>query len=243
MVQKVETKYGKILLDVDRNNTVVFLSGGLDSAVILYLVAKEIKRTRSRTNLIALTVRRKNPLNDTNLDRVDNIIPAKKVIDYVEQNTGVKVKEHHTFQAEYYWLTKEQNGKMVSSYTLGQEVLRELIQRKSDKFDESLIFYNAVTLNPPIGSVPESEESHRNNKVSYAFEDTVSVFTSNNNLDVIRNADKRITIDLARQEGILEDLLEFTRTCEGNIIDTLEYTVDCGKCWWCLEKQWALDNA
>lgn len=242
MVQKVETKYGKILLDVDKNNTVVFLSGGLDSAVVLYLVAKEIKRTESMTNLIALTVRRKNPLDDPTLDRVDNIIPAKRVIDYVEQNTGVKVKEHYTFQAEYYWLTGEQNGKTVSSYTFGQEVLQELIQRKSNKDDESVIFYNGVTLNPPLDCVPASEETHRNNKAS-AFEDTVSVFTSNNNLDVIRNADKRITIDLARQEDILEDLLEFTRTCEGNIIDTLEYTVDCGKCWWCLEKQWALDNA
>ena len=241
MVQIEQSKYGNVYLDVSKDNTVVFVSGGLDSAVLLYLIAKEIKLTKSKTNLHVLTARRMNPTSDKTLDRVDNLIPAQKVIDYVYENTGVKVKEHHTMQAEYYWLTTEVNGKMVSSYSFAQETLTHLMIRRCHKLKESVAYYNGVTMNPPKESVPQSEESHRDNIIS-GIEGTVSV-ANGSFMDAFRNADKRITIDLAKKYGILEDLLDFTRTCEGNGEKTNNYTTDCGECWWCLEKQWALENA
>ena len=57
-----------------------------------------------------------------------------------------------------------------------------------------------------------------------------------------RNADKRVTIWLAREFGILETLDSLTRSCEGGREETEGWTKVCGTCWWCQERDWAMQN-
>jgi 7-cyano-7-deazaguanine synthase in queuosine biosynthesis len=47
---------------------------------------------------------------------------------------------------------------------------------------------------------------------------------------------------LANELGVLQDLLELTRSCEGGPVETEKFTKECGVCWWCLERQWGYQN-
>jgi len=47
---------------------------------------------------------------------------------------------------------------------------------------------------------------------------------------------------LAKEAGILDDMLHLTRSCEGGPDETHDFTKVCGECWWCLERDWAHEN-
>lgn len=107
--------------------------------------------------------------------------------------------------------------------------------------------YDGVTKNPSKDSlVPQSEESHRD----FYDENYVKGVATSIEHDIeftayyhpFRNSDKRITIWLANNLNILEDLLPITRSCEGGPDETENFTKECMQCWWCLERHWALEN-
>lgn len=50
--------------------------------------------------------------------------------------------------------------------------------------------------------------------------------------------DKRITHEIYSEFGVLDDLFPITRSCE-QIIDPDLWNGHCGKCWWCKERFWA----
>jgi hypothetical protein len=129
---------------------------------------------------------------------------------------------------------------------------------------EGIIDYTGVTKNPDmvIGQdfLPELDENnneiivhrnpekHRDTIVIPFIENTVSVikkFENESFLNPFRNADKRITFSLASDYGILDFLLENTRSCEGRRQQTHNFTTVCYRdirCWWCHEREWALNN-
>jgi len=258
------TPYGTVSINTCAKNVGIFLSGGLDSAVILCLIAKTFAENNITAPIQPVTVRRGNPTNIRSYDRV-NIYPyVEQIISYVRARyPSVVIHDTIKEEANYWWVSKHNGSGNVSSYTSQQEILSlflqwyytrpELITEIDPQALEDLMYceYNGVTKNPPADSgVPASEEIYRdyndhNYITGYATSlsrgpeeshDFVAMY------EPIRNSDKRITIWLANELRVLEDLLPITRSCEGGPLETENFTKECMECWWCLERKWALEN-
>ena len=255
------TPYGTVSINTRAENVGIFLSGGLDSAVILCLIAKTFAENSITAEIQPATVRRGNPTDIREYDRVDIYPYVEKIIAYVRQRFPTVVI-HDTIkeEANYWWVSKHNGLGNISSYTHQQEILSSFLQWKfarpelvienDSKGLEDLLYceYNGVTKNPPADcGVPASEETHRDSyddKYMPGYATALSRGSDNfvAEYEPIRNADKRITMWLANDLGILEDLLPITRSCEGGPIETENFTKECMQCWWCLERKWALDN-
>jgi len=255
------TPYGTVSINTRAENVGIFLSGGLDSAVILCLIAKTFTENNITAPIQPVTVRRGNPTDIKSYDRV-NIYPyVEKIISYV-RNKFPTLVIHDTIkeEANYWWVSKHNGSGNISSYTYQQEILSsflqwkyarpELVDLKNSQGLDDLLYceYNGVTKNPPkLSGVPDSEENHRDH-YDYNYMPGSATSLSRGSHDFvaeyapIRNADKRITVWLADYLGVLEDLLPITRSCEGGPEETENFTKECMQCWWCLERKWALDN-
>jgi len=255
------TPYGTVSINTNAKNVGIFLSGGLDSAVILCLIAKTFTENNITAEIQPVTVRRGNPTDIREYDRVDIYPYAEKIIAYVRNRfPAVVINDTIKEEANYWWLSKHDGNGNIGSYTYQQEVLSLMLEWKyarPELVDETnsvglrdLLYceYNGVTKNPPADSgVPASEENHRDhNDINYIPGSATSLSRGYTyfiaEYEPIRNADKRITMWLADNLGVLEDLLPITRSCEGGPIETENFTKECMQCWWCLERKWALDN-
>jgi hypothetical protein len=255
------TPYGTVSINTRADNVGIFLSGGLDSAVLLCLIAKTFSENNITAPIQPVTVRRGNPTDIKEYDRVDIYPYAEKIIAYVRARFPTVVI-HDTIkeEANYWWISKHDGNGNIGSYTYQQEVLSlmlrwkyarpEIVIENDSQGLSDLLYceYNGVTKNPPMDSgVPASEENHRDHNDGNYILDYATSFSKGADVFVakyepIRNADKRITVWLANKLGVLEDLLPITRSCEGGPIETENFTKECMQCWWCLERKWALDN-
>jgi len=258
------TPYGDVFIDTNSKQNVIALSGGFDSAVLLYCLAKTLNDKFSDAVIYPFTVQRGNPTDLKKYDRVHIIPYVRSIIKYVrEKFPRVTIKDSVIEVANYHWVAENVNGANISSYTKSQDTaLRYLMWRhknqtftiSNDNFDNSITIYNGVTRNPPPGCIPDSEETHRDklhpiqNSPGVAtvyFESSrwVGKFSfDHNDHQTWRNADKRVVFWVADQEGVLDDMLNMTRSCEGGPVETENFTKVCGECWWCLEREWAHKN-
>lgn len=252
------TPYGNVYINKKTESTGIRLSGGLDSAVVLYMIASTFNKYSIKTPIYPITVRRINTTEFTEYDRV-NIYPyVDTIIDYIRSKfPNVVIKDSKKLDADLWWPTEHKDGKNIGNYTFAQTTLSNyqtwrftrpyIFKEKNPQLGEDILYceYTGTTMNPSEDSgVPQSEESHRDKKTNDYIENTASAIYVDDFIAYIepfRNADKRITIWLAKHLGILEDLLPITRSCEGGPVETEEFTKECMKCWWCLERHWALD--
>lgn len=251
-----ETPYGNVLINVNSKHVGIFLSGGLDSAVILYLIAKSFAENNIKTPIQPVTVRRGNPTPLTEFDRVDIYPYADKIINYMRNKfPNVNILDNIKEDANYWWATIHENGRNIGSYTYTMTYLSNYLlwthrQNIEEYFESTYDYlyceYFGTTKNPPKDStVPQSEEGHRDYFTdNYIINYATSIEYGNRVAYYLpfRNADKRITMWLANKFNILEDLLPITRSCEGGPIETENFTKECMECWWCLERHWALNN-
>jgi hypothetical protein len=257
---KYDTPYGSVLINTNAKSVGIFLSGGIDSAVILYLIAKTFFEKSINVPIQPVTVRRGNPTDITKFDRVDIYPYVEKIIKYTrEKFPSVVIYDTIKEEANYWWAAKHTDGRNISSYTSAQETLSnflewkfarpEIVKNTNSQKGHDILYceYYGTTKNPPKDSgVPQSEESHRDNIFNYITGSSTTIERGITDFIALyapfRNADKRITMWLANNLGILKDLLLITRSCEGGPVETANFTKECMKCWWCLERHWALHN-
>lgn len=251
------TPYGDIHISKKPLHYAVRLSGGFDSAVMLYLIAKTMATYNKNSKILTATVRRTNPSTFPEFDRVDTAIYAEKVTSWIkEEFPDIIIEETVKTDADFWWIGEYKDGKMISSYLYSQNLLERYFQWKyyipafemKDQYPSDTVFYASyigTTLNPDTNDIPKSDESHRDLKVNPVFDNSSSVSYIGDNKEFsepFRNVDKRAVFWLADQFNILDKLLEITRSCEGDRESTDNWTKECKKCWWCLERDWAHKN-
>ena len=253
--RRYSTPYGDVLINYTTKNIGIRLSGGFDSAVMLYMIAYTLNETKSTAQIYPMTICRQNPSEYPKYDRVNAYLYADTVADYVRKSfPNVIIHPSIKEDANYWWAADCIDGKNISSYTNAQKNLVrynkwKLAQSNKENADLVYIDYTGTTKNPIGTEVPPSEESHRDynrNNIICKESVTTLIQDSGNNyvayVEPFRNADKRITMWLADNFSILQDLLKITKSCEGGPVETNVFTKDCGECWWCLERNWALKN-
>jgi len=255
----IKNKFGNVFFDLSEKHIILKFSGGFDSAILLYVLASEIHKNNLDITIHPITIKKIG--NEKNLPKLDKFDPEnniKNLINFVkEQFPAVKISDPEFGTVDEWWLKGNEKASVYALNSLLKKVHKSL--HVKHVFD-----YSGVTKNPDIvigeeffneldenGNeiiVHRNPEKHRDEIVNSFVENTVSVLIKENSItrvEPFRNMDKRITISLAADYGILDFLLKNTRSCEGRRGRTNNFTTTCTeefRCWWCHEREWALNN-
>jgi hypothetical protein len=201
-------------------------SGGADSSILLYLVAKYLKdNNRTNTTLSVLTC-----AND--FKHRWNARKAADIINYV-----IDELEWNQFDMHYAYYRD------VQDYKYFHEVEEKLF---SDNRIDLII--SGITSNPTEPGPVFIEDSSGN------MVDIVETGLDDRNTGGIAptleqgkwympfvNVDKRFVAAMYEQNNVM-DMFDMTRSCEaipnGKYKENFEFE-SCGSCWWCLERKWA----
>jgi hypothetical protein len=260
MIDVYETPYKAVHINVAAPVITVRTSGGFDSAVVLYLVAKGCAEHNTNAIIQPITVVRTNDVNYQSWHRVDNLPIVDGIIDWVRSQFPTVTIRDKLWENAHHWWNNNNISYLKAQRRLVRDVAASLesVELGPD-YMAKLIDYNGITKNPPVpmsdgsGGVPNRNiDSH----MPAINEGSATVMFMNGDfaLDIqtqrtithiepFRNADKRITIHLATELGIFDTLNDITRSCEGGREETDGWTKTCDICWWCLEKDWAIQHA
>ena len=204
-------------LDIYDGPVGIMVSGGADSAILLYHL---MKHSKDKIHIFSL---------GNNDKRRLNLSVATQVVEKCIQLTGNINIEHHINYCE----TQTLNSLLVMP--------KQFIEEKRIK-----IVYNGVTANPPkkvldTFKLKSLELDNRDPNVErdvLSFDDIwYSPWT---------NIDKKIIASMYKEENLIETLFSITRSCAYDPTHHyfIENVKDpgyghCGECWWCEEREWA----
>ena len=198
----------------------IWMSGGADSSMLAYLLAKQIRDFDLNIKIQPLSVRRGRP---------NNPIYAGNVIDFIEEDLQIKMNDHII----YYPDINDEH----------QREIKEFWDRDDENFREGLfqILYSGITCNPPKDddTIPLNKERSRD-------EDADRPIVSKNGIryyiNPFFNINKKGLAKLYKEYGVLDTLFPKTFSCEGSVKETKTHTQHCKRCWWCQERYWAFER-
>lgn len=199
-------------------NTSINVSGGADSALLLYFT---LLYTPDTVHIMTLG-------NNNRYRR--NVSVAASVVEKCIQLTGNSNLVHHI----HYTQTQT-----------GEEIHKMSRYYKSHNLVD--VAMGAITRNPPRDITDtffsETTEADRDPDL-----DKIDPIIKHGDKIVAHipfvNIDKRVIAELYREHDLMESLFPYTRSCEFDPERPIGMVVDpglghCGKCWWCEERKWA----
>ncbi len=204
-------------------NIFVQTSGGLDSALLLYLTAKTFAAQKSDVKII--------PFSLEIPTKAKNLASARAVIQRVRVLTGYQnlqsgVEGHIPME--------------LSENPHKDAFFNSTLKSLWDKFDISFEF-NGNTKNPPN----EARRHFRDNDHRQLTRDNrTTIYNSRYSASPHAMIDKKGIVELYIQQGILNELAPFTLSCDINLSEAKERGLDipCQECWWCRERDWGFKS-
>lgn len=212
----------------------ISISGGADSAMLTYLICLNTNADIHFTNQIRLWKTR--PWQE---------YVADKVIDWFKNRFKNNFYVHRNLiPSELEWADKgptivDEYGKLKSG---NQIILRSHNEYIANKYNLDAL-YGGVNKNPEIyinGALEDRNEGH------------ILPFFMHNGIAICHpfvHTRKDWIIKQYYENNII-DLLNLTRSCEGEFKDINyqtytygQYVPVCGKCFWCKEREWGIQNA
>ena len=205
----------------------VWMSGGADSTVLCYLLAKKIKEENLPVKLKPLTVQKQPGVSDFLLvtEKIKELLDAKELFE-----------DQVVYPAPA-------SGWIYSEY----QAIYAIKNKENIKNNEFQVLFSGITTNPPeevqrrfnwgilqdvedirgAGKVKEKERyfTVEHESKNYEFYEIKPFFDLN----------KQAISCLYKEHNLLETLFPLTRSCEAQDLSTGH----CGKCWWCEERFWA----
>jgi 7-cyano-7-deazaguanine synthase in queuosine biosynthesis len=222
------------------NSIAVSVSGGADSALLLYLLCKKVT---FQTVHIINNIRcwKTKPWQQHDAERV--------IAWFKSRFPNINFQVHQNFVApdiEYANIgptIKDEYGKMVSGDNIQIRAYAEFVCTKYN-IDA---YYNGVTKNPTDNLNGMSERDIEPNEDNKHLE--VMEHMGKLAIHPFRFISKDVIIKMYRGENI-QGLFDITRSCEGEF-PGLDYTTykpgqtvpTCGECFWCKEREWAIEQA
>ena len=232
----------RIPLDKKWNNIAISLSGGADSALLAYLICQ-----LAPDNMLIHFISHTRMWKTRPWQQED----SKRVYEWLDTAfPKIKMTRHTNFIApdiEYGNIgpnLTDEYGKKVSGDNIQQRAYAEFICHKYN-IDA---YYNAVTHNPRLAAFNGMlERDVERNKDTEHLEYMIHMGRVASH--PFRFVDKSWVLKQYKRLDIME-LFETTRSCEGEF-EGLDYTTyqvgqtvpTCGKCFWCKEREWAIDNS
>lgn len=197
------------------------LSGGIDSATLLYIMSEYIQKNNLDLKIYAITVPNK----------TDGMAAyhALLVLDFIKRRfTDVYIEHIINPTIMHGGIKRYYNNKVVSRLLTEEKIQGHV---------------HGVTANPPSDSDFNFVEPDRHyvkpmldRKCNQPKLRTIN--KNGNNFDLLTpfgNIDKKGVCEITEIKKIKTRLLLITKSCT----DKIEY--QCGKCWWCQERAWGFN--
>ena len=206
---------GGVRLDLRNGPVGIMLSGGVDSAILLYYLMKYT------TDTIHIYT------TGSNLKFRRNSIIAPRVVEKCIELTGNNNVVHH--------IHYDESATDTSMIDAPQE---DIDKQKIN------IVYDGTTMNPPDDIASKFTPAIDFDYTRKDSADNVMTYRDDKFYMPWANTDKKGIARMYRDENLIESLLPITRSCEydptceyfDNVKDPgLEH---CGECWWCKEREW-----
>lgn len=222
LVWTIPNTQGDISIYIPGKRKIVYkISGGADSAILLYMLAKYRQEFNPELDFVFAT--------SVNVNLPYQEIFAKQVIEYVNNKYPLGNFEHY--------VNSNRGGKF---YTVDQDALTDTLRPD----DKSTVQWMGITCNPIKQEqdafadnmweyrVPERDPGHPENHPVQEMEISPGVFKFNR---PFMKHNKRGVAELYTTFGVLDELFPLTRSCED---DTHDFSHHCGECWFCQEREW-----
>ena len=232
-----------IPFDTSWKRIAISLSGGADSALLAYMICQKAKEHNVTIHIINhVRCWKTKPWQQDDADRVYNWL--------FQRFYHTTFKRHINFIApdlEYGNVGPnliDEYGKRVSGDNIQQRAYAEFICNKYN-IDA---YYNAVTRNPRLAmfngmkerDIEPTDENKHLERMTHMGVEVLHPFRFIEKSEVVKKY----------QELDIMDLFEITRSCEGVFKDinytnyeTGQYVPVCGECFWCKEREWALEQS
>jgi hypothetical protein len=216
---------------------ILMLSGGLDSAILFYLICKHFPKTYIV------------PFSGDDACNPADILCAQDILKFMRKrfpNTNIGKHEIYSFNTnDTFWFekAKDQFNNFTFSSIEGLSKHFQLVKglKKVREQTNILTFVNAVTANPPneemnLHGLEHGADQYRNDYIKSRLSKTVY---RNILYKPWINTNKRDIAQIYKQENLIESLYKLTKSC---VDSTATYeNRECGSCWWCREKKWGFE--
>ena len=219
ITQTYKTSQGDIEIYVPKGaKLLVKISGGADSAIVSYMLAKYRHEVDNTISFIFAT--------SVAEPKAYQALFASQIIKWINQVYPLGEYEHRT-----------NNNLGGDDYEVGQERLTNPIMLQVDQM------WTGITCNPPM-EVMEQEKrenaivSERNVQVEHAITQDKPLSGPHGGFlfnGPLMNTDKKGVAELYDILGVRDTLFPLTRSCEHH---TKNFTHHCGECWFCWEREW-----
>lgn len=220
----------EIVIPAKYKKIAVNCSGGADSSILLYILAKYIKDNSLDTKISVLTC--STDVKDRWTGR-----KAELVTNYIIENVGSGIIDMH-----YIYFRERPN---TEDFHAIEGAL--FADKRAD------LIISGITSNPPVGATVENIDGDTIDLSNGAMENRIgdehaiwhiSTDGAGDFWSPFANVDKRFVADQYDAYGVRDTLLPLTRSCEKKtpldaVFDPMFEETTCGICWWCLERKWA----
>ena len=221
----------------DYKSLYLCVSGGSDSALGLYTIAKYITENKLNTKVTVVTAVEPQPhycRNDKN---------AKKVLSVIQDIFPTfKVDKHIIHFLEGYNRRKDGMPQEFPKYKMVKQWHND--NWKKGDYDLGISFVSSFPrvedMNEPlykksltIGPEDRSYTGKRNDKIRPGHRRGGAWW------EPFLNLTKEDLADLYSKYDLMYNLFPYTASCTGDSKHTNNFTKPCQKCFWCLEKYWA----
>ncbi len=202
---------------------IVQTSGGLDSALLLFLVSKSLVARKSRTEIL--------PLSLEVPTKAKNLSSARSVINKVRELTN----NPHLLPGLEIHIPLDQSENPLKNAFFNRTIV-DLMTKEDIAFD-----FNGNTKNPP----EEARRVFRDDEFRQITRDNrTTVYNGPRSASPLALVNKKGVVNLYLQAGILSELAPLTLSCDINISEATErkLNIPCQECWWCRERNWGFQS-
>lgn len=206
----------------------VMVSGGADSALLLYLLVKQIKDRELDINLHILT-------SSYAIRGYATQMFANRVVEFVlrEFTAHNIIKTNYQFYKD---IRRDNDFHQIwNDWWRGKRVDMIVNAVSSMPRDLDAVVDNIRLYDCPDAPIEDGRHAH-------VHRDTMTYrdITYDTAWHPFTNIDKRFLKYLYDKFELTDTLYSLTYSCENNDADiTNNYTTHCNTCWWCLERKWA----
>jgi len=207
----------EINLDPKIKNIGLKISGGADSAIVCYMLAKYVIEERNDITI--------HPVTGVASTKAYQQIFADKVLRKVEQLTGITFAKH-----QYKMIRSDTSENYISDQ---EEFVTSFVKQKLFQ-----LRFSGVTANPEPEDAPELYDGTPL-PGSYGENDldrNKGIVKKVNTKRPLINCDKKGVAEHYVRLGVLEDIYPLTRSCEQ--INITDFSKHCETCWFCKERYW-----
>jgi tRNA(Ile)-lysidine synthase TilS/MesJ len=200
----------------NKKNIGIKMSGGSDSTLLAYLIAKHIKEDNLDIKIIPVVIVEAGlPFQE---------IVVRDVLKAINEQLSINIELEHVFNLDLSY----------NKITRMREIEEEL-------FNKNII--DLIVTGGTRRPEAEIDSNFDNGGLSGPEDNRVGVqptyWEDEKSYSPFINFNKKILLNYYKTNNLIDILFNKTRSC---VSKTHDFTTVCGECWWCRERKWALSD-